>query len=262
MKTERRHELQTNYLANRLAVWIEWVKPYSSVLTLSVILALAIVVFASYFSRRSSEKSVAAWDAYFQQSEAGMLEREQLLKAANDFEGTAIEDWALLAAGDAALQRGAMALFRDKKEAARFLNAACDDYRALKNNARSRLVQQRAAFSLAMALESHNKIDDAVQAYRDVQGTLAEAATQRVARLEKGERQRAFYDWFASAKLPVTPSSDGVSKPGTRPLFEADDPSLGSFLESSESASSPEDNELESDAQPPVSEESSALDAE
>ena len=41
MKTERRHELQTNVLADSLARWIEAVKPYSRA-ALAVVIALVV----------------------------------------------------------------------------------------------------------------------------------------------------------------------------------------------------------------------------
>ena len=65
MKTQRRHELQQNELADHLAKWLEQVKPYSKLIVgVAVVIAAVLfaVVFISNSSRRTNE---AGWTAYY-----------------------------------------------------------------------------------------------------------------------------------------------------------------------------------------------------
>jgi hypothetical protein len=56
MKTERRHELQTNQLADSLAHWIEAVRPYSRA-GLALVVAVAVSIFAwGYLSVSNSRQ--------------------------------------------------------------------------------------------------------------------------------------------------------------------------------------------------------------
>ncbi|MCA9249216.1 MAG: hypothetical protein KDA42_18970, partial [Planctomycetales bacterium] len=131
MKTERRHELETNYLADRLAAWLEKAKPYTSTVGIGVIALLVALIAKNFFSQQSAERNAEQWEAYYRKSEKPAQDREGFLKLADDYENTPIEPWAALAAADASMQQGCSLLWIDKKEAAKHLNAAVADYEAI-----------------------------------------------------------------------------------------------------------------------------------
>ncbi len=66
MKTERRHELQHNALADKLTYVIGVIEPYSRAI-LGVVLAVAALLFVwAYLSVRDQEFAEKGWDSFFQ----------------------------------------------------------------------------------------------------------------------------------------------------------------------------------------------------
>ncbi len=64
MKTEHRHLLETNWLAARLAKWIEKLKPHTGSLMGGLMVLVGIAVVSSLWSSQSASKSQAAWDEF------------------------------------------------------------------------------------------------------------------------------------------------------------------------------------------------------
>ena len=64
MKTERRHELQTNTLAQHLAEWIEKIKPYSTAITVVIGAVIIVAIVAAYLAQSKSAADQAAWDKF------------------------------------------------------------------------------------------------------------------------------------------------------------------------------------------------------
>ena len=64
MKTERRHELETNQLADSLGHWADAIRPYANSILVGI---LALVVAAAVYraQRRTAAETAAAWDEYF-----------------------------------------------------------------------------------------------------------------------------------------------------------------------------------------------------
>jgi hypothetical protein len=216
MKTERRHELETNTLARRLAAWIERVKPYGRSF-IGLLVALAVVAVGAFLLTRQSKQTEAmAWDAYYLATEGGRPMPDELAMVAESHVGTSVEPWARLAQADAELQVASRTLFVDKAEARRRLNVAIDTYQKLKERRGDELVRERATFGLARAYESLGRLDAADSEYRDVTGAFADAAESRADLIAKAS-SKAFYDWFAEAELPRTPLPGDPGVPGTPP---------------------------------------------
>ena len=62
MKTERRHELQTNALAARLTKWIEKTKEHSSGITMTVIIVGLVAGATFLFAQQSASRTEEAWE--------------------------------------------------------------------------------------------------------------------------------------------------------------------------------------------------------
>ena len=65
MKTERRHELETNQLANSLGHWADAVRPYINTILVSILLVVVGTAVYAVAQRRTAAGTAAAWDEYF-----------------------------------------------------------------------------------------------------------------------------------------------------------------------------------------------------
>ncbi|HCK42239.1 MAG TPA: hypothetical protein DHW22_11475, partial [Planctomycetaceae bacterium] len=64
MKTERRHDLETNTLALKMTSMIETIKPYWNKLLGVVILLVAMLAVSSFINSQSKATEENAWAAY------------------------------------------------------------------------------------------------------------------------------------------------------------------------------------------------------
>ncbi len=104
MKTTRRHELQTNELADSLARWIEAVKPYSRAI-LALVVAAVVAIFAwGYLSAQNSRQEAEGWNAYFT-AITDRDPREALGDIITRYAGTEVSDWARVTLADARKHR-------------------------------------------------------------------------------------------------------------------------------------------------------------
>jgi hypothetical protein len=235
MKTERRHELQTNTLAVTLARWIELLKPYSRVF-LAAIIALVVAVFAwGFLSTQNSRRLADGWNEYF---DATMQPdpRERLADIGQQYAGTQVGDWARLALADIQLNVGTNKLLVQKQEGRDELRQAAETYQAVLHDEGGSMLSQRAMFGLARAHETQAAFDksaDALTRAREEYLSIAKqwpdspyaaAATQRAKDLEQSDT-KSFYDWLARYE-PPRPLAGEPGTPGARPNF-MDDPTKG-----------------------------------
>ena len=220
MKTERRHDLETNLLASKMAESITKVKPYANVATV-VVVGLAIVVVGWIFFRRQAKAQEAlAWDEYFVATSDVNMNPTLLRETAEKHTGSSVATWANLAWADSHLQSGTTALFFNKTQARNSLNEAITAYRQVVETAGvPQQVLDRARFGLARSFESLGEVETARDHYLTVQGTYAAFAKVRAESLDRPGARR-FYDWFANAQPPLPPTSGLPGIPGQRPVFD------------------------------------------
>jgi hypothetical protein len=220
MKTERRHELQTNTLAEMLGGGVEASKPYVTV-ALGVIVALAVLVGAYFvLSSRSQGEEEQGWNQYFQAVALG--DREELAAVARSYADSEVGYWASLQLGDRHLNEGVNQLFSDRPKANEELKDAEDSYiEAAKSD--DALIRQRAQFGLARTYEAQFELDDARKTYEALvqeypKGLFVESAKRRIDELSEKSTKR-FYDWFADQKVKPPAEASGT---GERPAFNLD----------------------------------------
>ena len=217
MKTERRHELETNTLAAALGRGIERVKPYSEA-GVGILFAAALIFGVTlYLSSRARTQEEEGWDQYFEAM--GENGTDTLVDVAEQFRGTPAGAWARLRVADVQFFRGSELLFRNRAEGNDQLRRAVDNYQAVLDQAESDMLQQRARFGLGQAHESLNELEKASAAYHALADFYPDSALRLLAdrRLEDLEKQstKQFYDWFAS------------QDPG--PVFEPDSGAMPDF---------------------------------
>lgn len=234
MKTERRHELQTNALARSLADWVERAKPYGKA-GLALLLAVAVLLFAwAWTSTQSAGQAAAGWTELFEATRGANPDpRETLRDISGRYAGTMVGQWARLTLADLQLQSGTGRLLQDRKIGQEELREAREEYKALLVEASQNTIQQRATYGLARAEEALGELEPARTTYRSLaerwpEGPFAAAAESRANDLER-QSTKVFYDWLAKYE-PPPPLSNEPGTPGIGPSF-LDDPDAGGLLD-------------------------------
>jgi hypothetical protein len=220
MKTERRHELQTNELADWLGKGVELVEQNARA-AIGVVVALAVILAVYYFMRAdSNRKRVAGWDRYFQ----AMNNRDaaEMLSIAEAYPRSPVGAWARLTVADNQLVTGINQLFQNRAEANDQLRRAVANYEEVERSsvaANEPLLRQRALWGLARAYESLNQLDKARAGYRQLADSkqwqhplFALEAKRRLASLES-QPTREFYDWFARHEPTPPPAMSPATSP-------------------------------------------------
>ena len=234
MKTERRHELHTNALADWLGDQIERLRPYSRLAAAGVVAAVVALGLYGYLASQSSHRNEEGWKrfdvAYEALRQKGDAEDLVQLAQSSEFAGTSVGYWAALNLADFHLNEGINQLFSDRAAAAKSLRSAVDEYAQVSKQTQLPMLADRAVLGIARAYESLNELDNARKHYEQlaskVSGPFAVDAQQRLRDLGQDSTKR-FYDWFFAA-TPPRQGLEGPGTPGMRPNFGSL-PDEGSF---------------------------------
>ena len=227
MKTERRHELQTNVLADWIGIQLERLQPYSK-LAMGILVAIVVALgLYSYLKSQSATRNEQGWQQYYQAmdnlQQKGAVEDLQQLAESSEFANTPVGNWAVLSLADHHLREGITQLFNDRAAASKSLRSAVDGYTRIVDHSKSPTLEDRAVLGAGRAYESLNELDKARAAYEMLaakgSGPFASEAQQRLRDLGANRRKR-FYDWFFAA-TPPRQGFGGISMPGTRPDFNS-----------------------------------------
>ncbi len=223
MKTERRHELQHNALADKVAAFIDAAEPYSRAILAGVVLVMALIFAYIFISTRQAEALAHGWDSFFDAMGSGNPEQTaaMLLDTADKYPDTHVAEWARLASADLTLAQSIDRALTDKADAREHIKRALELYEKLRKSD-ERAIYERATFGMARAHESLNELDKARTEYEAVAkngGAYAGLAALRAKELNTAD-QKEFYDWYAKYE-PKPPAS----KPDKKPDFNDD--SLG-----------------------------------
>lgn len=225
MKSEHRHELETNVLAKNLAEWGERLRPHvSSLLTVVAVVAAAYVLL-SMWRGAGSRRDQDAWDQYEMAVLGSDVEMDQLQRvaASEDYSGSAMQEWAFVAWADRQLRIAAERYLTDRDDATKRLTNIAGIYEELASSGGDPEVRNRARLGLARISEMQNRLDDARKQYGLVEGALAPLAAERIKALESKDAQEVC-KWLATADLPKPRPATGAGTPGARPGFDAATP--------------------------------------
>ena len=221
MKSEHRHELETNELSAGLAKSIEKLKPLSGQILTVVGVLLAIYAGVSIWESQLDQKEAAAWEAYALATDSKDPEMKSLQRVANDeqYAGTKMSEWAYVAWADRQVLRAMQYYFVDREETLDLLRNVEGIYQGFASDASDPQVMNRARFGLARVYELQNKPDKARKQYLAVRGNLRAQAEERAEQLDS-EKVREVCDWLATAQLPKRDQTGGQGATGTRPSFD------------------------------------------
>lgn len=223
MKTQRRHELQTNQLADRIGIYLQKVRPYQKQILYGVATVVALGGAVLFLSKQQQAKAGVSWEDYF----GAMVEQrpEALTEVARLHSGSTAALWARQAAGDMKLSTGAMLLFRDRNEARKNLKDAEKEFLAVEQDgARYPMLLQRSRYGLAQTYESLCEIEKARDYYKKVAAAEPDSALGKLAQRRHdqiaGRDSDRWFAWFE--KQVPKPPAGAVPAPGQGPSVPAD----------------------------------------
>ncbi|WP_425399685.1 hypothetical protein [Aeoliella sp.] len=216
MKSEERHELETNSLAKLLTTAGEKLGPYSSYIVYGVLGVAALWAIISLTTNSVRSKKDQQWDSYTIATLPGKYDALALRTAADEHSGEAVGELADMAWADGQLAEGCRSYFSNKQQAIEALDAAATTYKQLIDSASDDVLKSRAQLGLAKALEAKGEIAEAIDAYNKVTGTFSEIADARVTELEAVDAA-SYGDWLARAQGASMPSFGRGGMPGFSP---------------------------------------------
>jgi hypothetical protein len=204
MKSDHRHELQTNELAKYLDKIVAVVNAHGNAITVGICVVTLLLVVGIFWYRSIDDMAARSWAA---------LDLARTPEDMQDVaEGHASADaglWARLVEGELRLEQGVQSMFLNERTGKEQLQSARASFEALLANKKSPPeVRERALFGLGRVQESVSTGDsnDALAAYeqllKEFPGSYYAAdVRQRIDALKKGSTQE-FYQWFASFERP------------------------------------------------------------
>jgi predicted negative regulator of RcsB-dependent stress response len=218
MKSEHRHQLETNWLAKRLDVAIERFRPYASTIA-GVVLALVVIMFLwSYIAGSSSARQSEAWDVFNLAVAEPMPDIEQLRQVAQEHPGTTMQQLADVTWADSEVLKASHNYIYNRSAAMEALAKATSAYQGVIHSSQDERLRNRAQLGLARVYELQGKLDEAREAYLKVAGGYGRYAKLQAERLAKPEAKE-IYAWLENARPPLPRAPMGPGTPGQRPLF-------------------------------------------
>jgi hypothetical protein len=207
MKSEERHQLETNVLASELDKRIEQVKPMIGWIVLAVLAVTGVVLVWGVVSSLHEQREAAAWNGFY--LAAGSGDAAQLEPLIEEYPTSTAAGWARQIVADSDLQKGTEALLVDKDEANELLKKAVEGYEQLLADSTDASLQARSQIGLAQAYESLGEVEKAVEAWEEVAKDTSSEAFSKFAkgRIEwlASSQAKSFYQWFGNFKPEPKP---------------------------------------------------------
>lgn len=209
MKSERRHELEKNALAQGLVIAVEKIKPHVNTILWGAIGAVALFLIVKWLVAWHEGANEVAWDKFY---EVAGKDPAELEKVAEDNPRSVLSDRALLTAANHRVAVAAFQLFTNKAMAKTELRKAEEDCRKVLGESQNADNLQWATFTLARLKETSGELDEAIKLYEQVKASgFAEVASQRIETL-KLQGTKEFQDRLAQAQPEPSPLEKPLSK--------------------------------------------------
>jgi tetratricopeptide (TPR) repeat protein len=235
MKSEERHKLQQNELADFIAKWMTSLKPYQNTIFGGLIVMLLVVLLLTWWRRESSSALTTANDDFFMALNS--FSTADLAKVAEDHPKSKIAAAAAVAAAEIHLNRGTNLLFQNEAVAKQELQSAIELYQKALDLDPEDMLREQALYGMARAEESRGKLKEASENYQKVidqnpEGAYAGIARQRWESLKRLSIKK-FYDKFAEyhGPKPAIQESPNQGKeldfnnlPKEGPVYQPQDP--------------------------------------
>jgi tetratricopeptide (TPR) repeat protein len=216
MKSERRHELQHNELAEWLFKSGERLKPYQNLILAGVAVAVVAVAAYSWWSRTSATRASQAWTDLSRSLDAGSP--DMITTVAEDYPNTVVGQTATVILGDWRLAMACNQRFVSMALAQKQLDDAIDSYSKVLETSRLPSLLERATYGMARANETRGELEDATRYYKEVtekwpDGAYAAAAKQRLDDFQQLDTKRMFGDLRKFEPKPAFSEEPGALGP-------------------------------------------------
>ncbi|MBN1591058.1 MAG: tetratricopeptide repeat protein [Pirellulales bacterium] len=215
MKSEKRHQLEQNWLADQMGKTITAAKPYANIVLGVALVVVIAAVGLTLWTRKASTESARAWQDFYAALDSGnAIEFENVVE---HYPGSVAAHWAEVLVADLHLSKGCDELFKSRAGANQELKKAIESYDQLLDTSSNPAIRERATLGLARAWESQGDLDKAAKHYEALvkqwpDGPYTTFAEWRIAAVAT-PAIRKFYDEFA--KFDPKPA---YSKPALDPL--------------------------------------------
>jgi predicted negative regulator of RcsB-dependent stress response len=262
MKSERRHELQHNQLADWIAKTAAKIAPYKNLILGVTLLVVVGVIVIIWQVGQSRAQTAEAWEQFYtaMSGTGGMPNLSALQDVIDKYPKTQVGHCAALASADLHLNAGCNRLFDKKATAQQDLKKAVENYKLVLADCRNTSMREQAAFGLARAHEALGELTDAKERYEEYlkmrlvqaqfkgslddampkireaelagrqwpEGAYVKAALLRLQDLKRPETED-FYKQFAKFD-PKPAFSEEPGAPGKRPSPDLTEPAESGLL--------------------------------
>src|SRR5262245_26115611 len=205
MKSEHRHELQTNELGKFTEKLGSFLEVHGNRLMIGICIASLVASGLIYWIRTQRNSEATAWREL---SRAIASNDPQDLKDVwSAHTGTTAGHWARVREGERRLTIGVQRLFDNLEAGTEDVKKARDAFKNVVDDRKSPPeARERGLVGLGRAFESLSETTEAVKAYKSLASEFPNSiykadVEQRIAVLEKGSGQE-FYAWFAKYPRP------------------------------------------------------------
>ena len=197
MKSERRHELGHNQLADWLGQQYTLIKPYANQILIGLLVILLVVALVVWLTNRSAAATATTWEKFY----AALDDDTKLADFADANTTNEAGQLAAVLLGDRYLYASSREIFKNKIQAMNNNGKAVSSYKSCLSRATKPTLRQRATFGLARAEEVSGEIKQAVAHYEEIEqrwpdSLYATYAAQRLRDL-KNSSTKEMYDWLA-----------------------------------------------------------------
>jgi len=252
MKSERRHELQHNELADWLFKTGERLKPYQNLILAGVAFAVVAVAVYSWWSRTSATRSSQAWTELARALEVGSP--DMLATVADDYPNTTVGQTAATVLGDWRLAEACDRRYVSLPLAQKELKSASESYSKVLEKSRSPVLLERATYGMARVKETLGDLDAATQLYSEVvtkwpDGAYVPAAKRRLEDFKQPDTKAMFGDLRRFE--PKAEFSQEPDAPGSPPSFNVpEEPPTGHAATPKTDVNKKSDRNKKSEAEP------------
>jgi hypothetical protein len=216
MKSERRHELQHNDLAEWAIKIYQHVAPYRNAILGVVLLLIVAGITWTIWHGHSQGQAAEGWNAIGLPGVQADINR--LEKASSEYKGMPAGEWAQVLAADTFLSASENQLKEHKDVANQYFNFALERYEKTLAASPDYMARERAMFGKARILESLGKLPEATAAYTDLnkafpEGTYKAIADQRIEQLAKPE----IAEFYKALAQYTPPPKKEAEKPAASP---------------------------------------------
>jgi hypothetical protein len=209
---QKKQELQSNLLADRLEEFFISLKPYVKWFAAALVVFIAVGIAFGLRQQTAEKIAAESWTEFYF---AGGRP-DQLDAIAETFPGTQGALWATQTSSDSLMARALSSVYLDRNLSDELFAQAAKGYQEVLAQTTDPLLTSRATLGLAQALDSQGKSAEALVQYKSLLTTkgvyegLAEDVKRRIEFIES-EDGKSFFTWF-QANRPAAPTP--VNVPG------------------------------------------------